>query len=244
MQIRLGSTFWLMVFCLVLSLGPGGCRAWRAIDSAEAVPPVPQGRPLNPLPVPKLSRELVMDEISDEIDNYFPILKEERIRDVNGILSEGWIETRPQIGGTILEPWKRDSLPGFEKWHATLQSVRRFAKVRVIPAAENYLVDLKVYKELEDLPQPVGSTVSGRPLRSDNSIDVDDDEIFEVFNRGWIPLGRDFGLEDQILANIDERFREAVRCQQQAQSPSTNSPPRLTIPRIFRGQRAPLGPAR
>lgn len=204
---------WTILVGLAIVVVNIGCRTWRTAKHDETVPIVATGRPLNPLPVPKLCREMVMDEVSDEIDNYFAILKEERIRDVDGILSEGWIETRPQIGGTIAEPWKKDSTPGFEKWHATLQSVRRFAKVRVIPTSENYLVDLKVYKELEDLNQPVGSTVSGRPLRIDNSLDAEDYEVFEIRNRGWIPQGRDFSLEDRILANIEARFREAVRAQ-------------------------------
>ena len=192
-----------------------GCRALQNEPLGANVQQVPAGRPLNPLPVPMLDRELVMDEVSDEIDNYFPILTEQRIQNVNGVLSEGWIETRPKVGGSIFEPWKKDSTPGFEKWHATLQSVRRFAKVRVIPSAGNYLVDLRVYKELEDLNQPVGSTVSGRPLRSDNALDIDRNEIFEVRNRGWIPQGRDLSLEEVILRNIEARFLEAVRSSQQ-----------------------------
>ena len=178
---------------------------------------VPAGQPLNPLPVPMLDRELVMDEISDEIDNYFAILTEERIRNVDGVLSEGWIETRPKIGGSIFERWKKDSTPGFERLHATLQTIRRFAKVRVIPTADSYLVDLKVYKELEDLPQPVGSTISGRPLRSDNSLDIDRNEVFDVVSKGWIPLGRDISLEQVILKNIEARFREAVLSTQRFQ---------------------------
>ena len=211
MTIRLDVVFALVSFVVAFA----GCRAFQEEPVGTNVPQVPAGKPLNPLPVPMLDRELVMDEVSDEIDNYFPILTEQRIQNVNGVLSEGWIETRPKVGGSIFEPWKKDSTPGFEKWHATLQSVRRFAKVRVIPSAGNYLVDLRVYKELEDLNQPVGSTVSGRPLRSDNALDIDRNEIFEIRNRGWIPQGRDLSLEEVILRNIEARFLEAVRSTQQ-----------------------------
>lgn len=187
MNLRFRNYCTSLVFLLATISCFGGCRLWQQKNLAEADLPqetqVPAGRPLNPLPVPMLDRELVMDEISDAIDDYFAILTEQRIADVDGLLSEGWIETRPKVGGSIFEPWKRDSTPGFEKLHATLQSVRRFAKVRVIPTAENYLVDLRVYKELEDLSQPVGSTVSGRTIRSDNALDIDLEEIFEVSNR-------------------------------------------------------------
>ena len=197
---------------LFLLLIAAGCRfidrpllSRQPIAEAVAVP--------NPLPLPLLDRMLVMDEVSDEIDNYLPILKEERPRLVDGLLSEGWIETRPTIGGQILEPWKQDSTPGFEKLHASLQTVRRFAKVRVIPTHSNYLVDLKVYKEVEDLQQPLNSTVSGRPLRFDNTLDREFLELFDVVNRGWIPLGRDYSLEQRMLQGITARFEEIARKQ-------------------------------
>ncbi len=192
-----------------------GCRAYLTEPNvAIGTQTVAAGETMNPLPVPLLARELVMDEVSDEIDNYFSILKEERIRNVDGILSEGWIETRPKIGGSIFEPWKKDSTPGFEKLQSTLQTIRRFAKVRVIPTDKNYLVDLKVYKELEDLPSPVGSTVSGQPIRIDNSLDVDRFEVFQINSDGWIPQGRDFSLEREILRNIESRFFDIVRTSQ------------------------------
>jgi hypothetical protein len=160
----------------------------------------------NPLSVPFGNCEWVMDQISDELDNYFRISREQRIRVVDSILTEGWIETHPRTGSTLLEPWHRDSQPGFEKLHATLQTVRRFARVRVIPTAEQYWVDLKVYKELEDLPQPVGSTVGGRISRHDNSIDQDEVYPQGPLNAGWIPMGRDLALEEEILRNLQSRF--------------------------------------
>lgn len=209
----------LLLLAITLVAFPG-CRAFRSVTATSEPIGIQQGSPLNPLPVPMLQRELVMDEVSDTIDDYFPILKEERIRNVNGVLSEGWIETRPKIGGQLFEPWKRDSTPGFEKLHATLQTIRRFAKIRVIPTANNYLIDLKVYKELEDLQQPIGSTVSGRPLRVDNALDIDRNEIFEVVSQGWIPLGRDISLEQEILGHISQRFIEAAN---QSNAASGNS---------------------
>ena len=66
-------------------------------------------------------------------------------------------------GSTILEPWRKDSTHGAEKLHATLQSVRRYAFVRVIPADGGYLLQVAVHKQLEDVVQPEHSTV-GRVL--------------------------------------------------------------------------------
>lgn len=164
----------------------------------------------NPLPVPFYPRELVMDEVSDEIEDYFRIIKEQRIRLVDNILIEGYIDTEPKIGSTLLEPWRRDSSAGFEVLHATLQTVRRWAKVRVIPTADQYLIDVKVYKELEDLDQPVQSSISGPSFRHDNTLDLDGgNREWLQPNRGWIPLGRDYALEQTILANLKSRFERA-----------------------------------
>ena len=158
-----------------------------------------------------MDRWFVMDQISDEVDDYFKIYREERIRVLDGVMSEGWIETHPKIGGTLLEPWQLDSTPGFERIHATLQTVRRFAKLRVIPTGNSYQIDVKVFKELEDLPQPVGAAIGGPLLRHDNALDVGLNEpLLANRDEGWIPLGRDFSLEQRILRNIQQRLSQVV----------------------------------
>jgi hypothetical protein len=198
----------LTVSCL-LNLG---CRAFR-----ESYQPTCEAdcQILNPMIVPMMDRWYLMDQIGDELDNYFLIYREERIREIDGLLTEGWIETHPKIGATVLEPWKKDSTPGFEKAHATLQTVRRFAKVRVIPmggaSGGSYQIDLKVFKELEDLPQPVGSPFGGTPMRFDNTLVADTGPVGQPqTTQSWIPLGRDFALEQKILSNLQTRFREGV----------------------------------
>ena len=194
----------LILVCVSL-VTASGCRL---LGSRGANGGLPVELP-NPLGVPMLDRALVMDEISDELDDYFRIYKEERIRLVDSVMTEGWIETHPKIGAGLLEPWHRDSTDGFERLHATLQTIRRFAKVRVIPTGNSYLVDLKVYKELEDKEFPEHATASGRLLRHDNALDIDqNDTVIRQGNAGWIPLGRDISLEQQILANIQKRFAE------------------------------------
>ncbi len=165
----------------------------------------------NPLAVPMADRDFVMDEISDVLDDYFRIAREQRPRLVDSILTEGSIDTHPRIGSTLLEPWHRDSQRGFEKLHATLQTVRRFAKVRVIPSQDQYWIELKVYKELENLAQPVGYTVGGRISRHDNSIDQDEADALDPPNAGWIPLGRDFALEQAILHDVQQRIEKGCQ---------------------------------
>jgi len=201
---------YLLLLLAVAVLCCTGCQAFRSFSGLENQP-IPTTEVANPLAVPMLDRWLVMEQISDELDDYFRIFREERIRMHDGILSEGRIETHPKIGSTLLEPWRRDSLIGFERLHATLQTVRRFAKVRVVPTGDHYLVDLQVFKELEDLQQPVGSGVSGTIFRHDSSLDIDQGTPqLTQNNKGWIPLGRDILLEQQILKNIQARLRKCA----------------------------------
>ena len=202
------SSHYARALCALLVLTClAGCRVlshhkWHANQGAH--PEIP-----NPLIVPMMDRWLVMDQISDELDDYFKIYREERIRVMDGVMSEGWIETHPKIGGTLFEPWRRDSTRGFERLHATLQTVRRFAKVRVIPSGYSYQVDVKVFKELEELEQPLGSNVRAWdgtfPKGIPNRIDRADLRRANRYSR-WIPMGRDFLLEQQILRNIQQRL--------------------------------------
>lgn len=195
----------LPLLLIVTSIQLMGCRALTFDESQPNL--CGESYVNNPLIVPMMDRWLIMDQISDEIDDYFKIYREQRIRVIDGIMSEGWIETHPKIGSTVLEPWHFDSTPGFEKVHASLQTVRRFAKIRVIPLGDAYQIDVKVYKELEDLPQPIGSAIGGAVLRHDNSLDVDRGFLSgSALNPGWIPMGRDLSLEQLILRNIQQRL--------------------------------------
>lgn len=185
-----------------------GCNAIARLDAQG---PVSGFETLaNPMIIPMMDRWFLMDEISDETDDYFRIFREERIRSVDGVLSEGWIETHPRIGSTLLEPWHHDSTRGFEKVHASLQTIRRYAKIRVIPTGDSYAIDVKVFKELEDKPTPIGSPIGGTILRADNALDVDQtDDWSTLRNKGWIPQGRDVSLEQRILRNLNQRLAQS-----------------------------------
>jgi len=201
----------LAIACVLIVCSAIGCRAFRNREQAAQQQPVQVAQEIqNPIQIPLLDRFLVMDEISDEVDDYFRVAREEQIRTVNNVMTEGWIETWPRIGSGILEPWHHDSSRGFEKLHASLQTVRRQAKVRVIPSGDSYLVDVKVFKELEDNPNPVRSAVRGKYLRHDSALDVGlEDDWNGTRNDGWISLGRDTSLEQRILSNILGRLSGA-----------------------------------
>ena len=202
----------MILFLCAILLNAIGCNRFFATEPSAW----PEGHEptSNPIYVPIVDRELVMDQISDELDDYFRIYREERVRLVDHVLTEGWIETHPKIGATLFEPWRRDSTKGFERLHATLQTVRRFAKVRVIPTADIYAIDVKVYKELEDRLAPERATVTAKFEKPFQSIEDDrPNSLADIPNRGWIPMGRDFSLEQQILRNIETRISQM--CQPQ-----------------------------
>ena len=96
---------------------------------------------------------------------------------------------------------------GYEKLHATLQSIRRRATVRVIPAEGGYLLDVVVQKELEDLDKPEHATAGGATLRHDGTIVRQEGAPGRYsVTLGWIPIGRDVTLEQRILADISARL--------------------------------------
>ena len=116
-------------------------------------------------------RDLVFETVVDVIDDYFKVDHEIPIRLEGDVLVEGLIDTFPRSGSTILEPWGRDAANFYERVEGTLQSIRRQALVRVIPAEGGFLVDVVVVKELEDVLRPeAGSASRAANLRNDNSL--------------------------------------------------------------------------
>jgi hypothetical protein len=161
----------------------------------------------NPLFIPAGDREFIWNQIIDEIDNYFVILREERVQNVSGILTEGQIQTRPQVGATFLEPWRADSTTRYERTLATFQSIRRTARARVIPVEDGQLLDLVVLKELEHLDRPAQATAGAVIARHDQSVIREEipPGTFSI-TPGWIPQGRDVALEQRILNNLRGRL--------------------------------------
>ena len=97
------------------------------------VTPVPEGYVPNPLELPDGSPEFVQRQVVDTLDDYFRIAAEQPVVRGPGVLIDGRVETVFQAGGSILEPWRKDSLPGFERLQGTFQSIRRRA-IANIPA--------------------------------------------------------------------------------------------------------------
>ena len=76
-------------------IGPGG--------------PVVPGPPLtksNSVVIPPIDAEVVWQQMVDTMDDFFKIQSEQRVVFANGIPAEGRIDTYPQTGATLLEPWR------------------------------------------------------------------------------------------------------------------------------------------
>jgi hypothetical protein len=161
----------------------------------------------NPLFIPPVDREFLWSQTVDAVDDYFRIEREDRVRLIGGVLTEGRIDTFPTIGSTIFEPWRTDSTRGYEKLQATFQSIRRRATLRVIPMEGGYLLDVVVQKELEDLDKPEHATAGGSTLRHDGTIVRQQGPPGRLsVTLGWIPIGRDVTLEQRILADVSARL--------------------------------------
>ena len=179
-----------------------------------AGPPGPPGPPVavfynNPTLLPIADHACAWETVVDVIDDYFKIQREEPVRLIGNTLTEGRLDTFPTVGATILEPWLHDSAGGYERVESTLQSMRRRAAVRVVPAEGGYWVDLAVLKELEDVLRPEHATAGAATLRYDDSLTrVVNPVGGQNVNEGWIPQGRDTALEQRILGQLHQRCGE------------------------------------
>lgn len=157
--------------------------------------------------LPGTNYEAVWESVVDVVDDYFQIEREEPVRLLGNVLTEGRIDTRPEIGATLLEPWRRSSIGFYERLESTLQSIRRYAQVRVIPGDRGFWVHVAVFKELEDVLQPENSTVGAATFRGDTSfVRVETPVGQQEVHRGWIQLGRDPILEQEMLGELQSRY--------------------------------------
>jgi hypothetical protein len=175
----------------------GGCYS-EGGSHPDAVRRIFSPRPVaeNPLVVPSADFETVWKKTVEVVDKYFDIASENRLSRT--------IVTQPKIGATMLEPWSPDAVSFGDRLESTLQTMRRFAIVKVEPAASGgYLVKVEVHKELEDLVKP-DRMAAGRAVFNN---DFPVNRVREIVGPvpapvGWIPRGRDPNLEQAILAGV------------------------------------------
>ncbi len=171
----------------LVACGTSGCAT---MSGARAVAE-------NPMVVPSADFETVWKASVIAVDGYFDIASEDR--------TQRKIVTQPKIGATLLEPWEGDSVGFRERFESTLQSIRRFAIVTVLPAptGQGWAVRVEVRKELEDLLQPdrqsIGRAVFNNQFPLNRTREVVGPVQVPAY---WIPRGRDPKLEQAILAQI------------------------------------------
>ena len=191
------------------------------IGPAGPVPAAPPPPPRNTVVIPPLDAEVVWSRMVDVADDYFKIAAEQRVTFANGVPTEGRIDTFPQTGATLLEPWRRDSVGFRERLESTLQSIRRIGTMRLLPDTNGWRVEVVVQKELEYLPRPMRATTGGASFRNDDSLyrygtplpvlgqqvgDQPRPVAAPTETLGWIPLGRDPLLERAMLERLVARL--------------------------------------
>jgi len=187
------------------ALAFSGC----AMGPPATLPPgVPIAAPCsNPVLVPGADPQVVWETVVDVVDDYFRIEREEPVRLIDNVITEGRIDTFPEVSPTIFEPWRHDTADRAQRIENTLQSMRRKAIVRVIPTSGGYWVEVVVLKELEDVVRPEQATAGATTLRYDNSLTrVINPQSGPDVGRGWILQGRDASLEQRILAHVQSRL--------------------------------------
>ena len=187
------------------------------VGPAGPMLPSPPPTPKNSVVIPPLDAELVWSQMVDVVDDYFKVQTEQRVVFSNGIPTEGLIDTYPQTGATLLEPWRGDSVGFRERLESTLQSIRRSGSMRLLPDPAGWRIEAVVLKELENMPRPMRATAGGASFRNDDSLyrygtplptlgqqvgDQPRPVSNPTANIGWIPLGRDSLLEQKMLAKV------------------------------------------
>lgn len=182
--------------CLLL------CAAWIAGCRLPGAPPFGATASPNPLPVVARNDDDLWERTVDVLHTFhFPVAREDRLARI--------IETDYQVGSGCLEPWHRDSVGVANRLESTLQSVRRMVRVTLAPvdAGGGYAVSVEAFKEREDLPGLAANSPGAATFQESTPLQFDLNPVVgQTAPSGWIPLGRDFELEQAILASLRHAY--------------------------------------
>lgn len=185
----------------------GLLAVWLLVPGCASLRPPPSSCE-NPLFVPAADYDFVWDTVVDVVDDYFEIEREARGRLVGNVMTVGRIDTFPVPGANLLEPWHGDSATPYDRVESTLQSIRRRALVQVIPSDGGYLIDVAVFKELEDVARPDFAPTTAATFRFDSSNQRLPPPVeAQTAPLGWIPQGRDTALEQRMMGKLLVRLR-------------------------------------
>ena len=193
----------------------GGCGMGPEYTAQQACPPgyapAAPAPPVaavyaNPIFIPIADPQCAWETIADVVDDYFRIDHEEPVRMAGNVPTEGSITTFPEVSPTIFEPWRHATVDPDQRIENTLQTMRRRAVVHVASAQGGYLVDVAVFKELENLVPPEHATAGSATFRYDSTLTgivnpIGGDRAAE----GWIGRGRDPSMEQHLIAHLLSR---------------------------------------
>ena len=188
-----------------------GCQSFSSRQTtpySSYVPTETVSAVANPLTIPGGDPYQVWETVVDVVRLYFDRIENEYPCQRNGeVITEGLLKTYPQIGATIFEPWRRDTVNMEERQESTVQTMRRIASIRVRYVGQGYAVDVRVEKELEDLAKPSMAQLPSATFRLDTQLPpVNDPIAVQGYHKGWIPQGRDTALEQEILRQLQMRL--------------------------------------
>jgi hypothetical protein len=188
---------WLcLTWTAAVAFVAGGCATGPLQDNPLAVRTETPLVAENPVYVPVGLYPLVFQKVLDVVDDYFPIAYASR--------PSGTIESYPVIAPGLEQPWKPGSPDFYQRTMAFFQTIQHRAIVHISVADDGgFFVDVKVLKELEDLPNPAHYTGGAATFITRPTVE----RQYEVIDGGqylpnWIPIGRDYKLEQVILSRI------------------------------------------
>jgi hypothetical protein len=189
----------------VLAAGVSGCATTPPLDNPVQVRVAPAAGVENPVLVSPgvptaVSYREVFEKCIDVLDDYFEILSANPY--------DGRIVTKPRIAPGYEQPWKGGNPDPRERLLATLQTIRQAAVITIRTGERGgYLVEVVVERELEDIPKPtrqsVGAVFQEAPTVNRN-LEVVGAATVTPFTQSWVPLGRDYAVEQQLLQRIRE----------------------------------------
>ncbi len=198
----MGRRFWAACAALVACVA-GGCGLnTPLLENPVLMRPAASGPVENPVYVPLGTSESayrkVFAGVIDIVDDYFDIAETN--------MYAGLIRTHPRVAPGLEQFFKPGSPDFDQRLLATLQSIRHFAVVKIDGARDGgFWVDVKVYKELENVERPLRATAGAAAFRSDITVERQFEVIEPVgVSGGWIPIGEDVPLEQEILARIKQ----------------------------------------
>jgi hypothetical protein len=187
-----------MLGTLVLAIGLSGCASGPMLENPLRVRIDRSCAHENPIYIPQgpMAYARVFETIEDILSDYWVIAYTNRY--------DGRIETHPKIAPGIEQPWKPGSPDVYQRVLAFFQTVRHRAIVHITTADDGgYFVDVRVLKELEDLPTPTRATAGEATFRMETTVERQFEIVSgDVFDPMWVPIGRDAKLEQVILDRL------------------------------------------